>query len=203
MQYLESIAELEELYGACSEASLAKEVDYLLPSYKRFIEASPFVAMATVGPEGMDCSPRGDAGQVVTIENDRCLLLPDRRGNNRIDSLRNILMDDRISLMFMVPGSNSVLRVNGRGRICAEPQVLERFCVQGKLPRSVLVVAIEAVYFQCARAVMRAQLWDPKGFVGKGDLPSAGDMLREATQGAFDGASYDAAWPARAKESMW
>ena len=148
-------AALQALYGEPGEASLKKEVDHVHPHYRAFIEAAPFAALATCGPDGLDVSPRGDPAGFVVVEDEKTLLLPDRRGNNRIDSLRNILADSRAALLFLVPGVNETLRVNGRARISVDPALLARFDIDGKSPRSVLVVDVETVYFQCSRALLR------------------------------------------------
>ena len=200
METIESVAALEALYGTPSEAALVKVTDHLTPAYRDWIAQSRFVVLSTVGPEGVDGSPRGDAGPVVEIADARRLYLPDWRGNNRIDTLRNIVRDPRVALMFFVAGSNNVIRVNGRAVVTAEATLVERFEQQGKHPRSVIVVTIEEVYSQCARALMRAGLWTG-GDQAQG-LPSVGDMLADAKAG-FDGATYDADWAARAKTSMW
>lgn len=202
MNFIESLEQLHEQYGDVGEASLIKEIDHLSPAYRRIVETSSFCALSTCGPEGLDCSPRGDDGCVVRIENDRTLLLPDRRGNNRIDSLRNIIRDPRVALMFMIPGWNNVLRINGTARISIEPDLLTSFERDGKCPRSVIVVTIETVYFQCARAIMRAGLWQPEKQVSKADLPSPG-MIMQEIKSSFDGKTYDENWPGRAAKSMW
>lgn len=203
MTYLQTIAELEAIYHTPSDAALAKEVGWITPDYRRLIEASPFFALATAGPEGLDCSPRGDRPGFVRIADDRTLLIPDRRGNNRVDSLRNILRDPRVGLMFMIPGSDTTLRINGRARLSIDPALLDSFAVDGKPPRSVIEVSVETVYFQCARAVMRAELWDPARHVDPASLPTAGQMLASITKGGVGGPDYDKAWPERAKASMW
>ena len=197
---IETIAQLEAIYGTPSEASLVKVASEITPSYQRFIEASPFVALTTVGPEGTDCTPRGDQGQVVFIEDKHTLALPDWRGNNRMDSLRNVVRDPRVSLMFLVPGSTTVVRVNGMAKLTADPAKLAQYGKQGKEPRSVMLIAIEELYFQCARAVMRADLWNG---AAAPNLPSAGDILAEMTSGEFDGVDYDRTWPDRAKKTLW
>jgi PPOX class probable FMN-dependent enzyme len=194
--------QLKAIYGDASEASLAKVVPSLTEAYRRMILSSPFVALATVGPEGLDCSPRGDAEAVVRIEDDMTLALPDWRGNNRIDSLLNIVRDPRVALMFLIPGSNSVMRVNGRAVVSVDPGLLESFEVDGKHPRSVVLVTIDEVYFQCARAVMRADLWNPDRHVREGDLPTPGEMLK-AAKASFDQETYDREWPTRAAKTMW
>ncbi|MDH4439664.1 MAG: pyridoxamine 5'-phosphate oxidase family protein [Rhizobium sp.] len=202
MTIIETPEQLTALYGDIGEASSAKVVPFLTEAYRRMILSSPFMALATVGPEGLDCSPRGDAGAVVRIEDDRTLALPDWRGNNRIDSLRNIVRDPRVALMFLIPGSNSVMRVNGRAVISIEPGLIESFEMDGRHPRSVVVTTIDEVYFQCARAVMRADLWNAERHVSAADLPTAGEMLKSA-KAEFDQETYDREWPARAANTMW
>lgn len=203
MTTLSTLPELEALYGAPAEASLAKEVDHVTPEYRAFIDASPFVSLATAGPEGLDCSPRGDLPGFVRVHDERTLMLPDRRGNNRIDSLRNIVRDPRVALLFLVPGSGNTLRINGRATISVDPALLASFAVDGKAPRSVMVMAVETVYFQCARAIMRAELWNPGRHVAPGALPTPGKILAALTAGRVGGEAYDRAWPERAKQSMW
>lgn len=202
MQKITTIADLEELYGTLSDASVVKVANKLTAHYRQLIEASPFVAMATSGPEGLDCSPRGDPAQVMTIKDDKTLLMPDRRGNNRVDSLRNIVRTGEIALMFLIPGSNTTVRVNGTAVLSIEPDLLKTHAINEKEPRSVIIVKIREVYFQCARAVMRAGLWDSNKFVEKIDLPTPGQIMREL-QESFDGETYDAEWPARAEKSLW
>lgn len=202
MTVVTSVEQLNELYGAPGEASLVKVTDFLLPEYRTMIEASPFVALATVGPEGLDCSPRGDAGAVIHIEDERTLMLPDWRGNNRIDSLSNIVCDPRVALMFLIPGSNTTMRLNGRAVVRIDDAITQRFVMDGKHPRSVVVITIEEVYSQCARAVLRADLWNPEKFRDAACLPTVGQMLASAKKG-FDGIAYDKEWPGRAEKTMW
>lgn len=203
MTTLTSVAELEALYGLPGESSLVKELDRLIPEYAALIAASPFVALATAGPEGLDCSPRGDLPGFVRVRDDRTLLMPDRRGNNRADSLKNILRDERVGLLFLIPGSGTTLRVNGRATISVDAELCASFAVEGKPARSVLVVAIEAVYFQCARAVVRSELWNPARHVDPKSLPTPGHILEMTSRHAIDGEAYDAEWPSRAKATMW
>lgn len=202
MTIITSVDELTAIYGAVSEASTAKVTRSLTPAYRRMIEMSPFVALATVGPEGMDCSPRGDRGTVVRIEDDQTLALPDWRGNNRVDSLMNIVRDPRVALMFLIPGSNSVMRINGRAVVSVAPDLLQSFEMDGRHPRSVIVITIDEAYFQCARAVMRAELWDVEKQVAAAALPSPGEMLKAAKED-FDRETYDQQWPERAAKTMW
>lgn len=203
MSTITSLADLEARYGTPSEAAVVKEAGRIGPAYRAMIQASPFVALATVGPEGLDCSPRGDAGSVVRVHDDRTLLLPDRAGNNRTDSLRNIVRDPRVALLFLIPGSGNTMRVNGRAVLSVDPDLLASFAMEGKEPRSVVVVTVDSVYFQCGRAVLRADLWNPERHVDPKDLPSAGTMLAEASDGRVGGPDYDKAWPARARRSLW
>jgi PPOX class probable FMN-dependent enzyme len=194
---------LRELYGQPSEGAIAKEIEYVHPHYRAMIEASPFMVMATSGPDGLDVSPRGDPPGFVVVADDRTLLIPDRRGNNRADSLNNLVADPRIALLFLIPGIGETLRVNGRGEISVDPAMLERFPAQGKLPRSVIVVHVERVYFQCPKALVRSDLWNPAKHVERRSLPSSGTILADITSGRVGGAEYDAAYPARLKATIY
>lgn len=201
MKFLDTLEELHALYGTPGPASLRKEASRVTPEYRRIIEAAPFLGLATAGPEGLDCSPRGDApGQLVRILDERTLALPDRRGNDRIDSLRNIIRDPRVALMFLIPGNGNALRINGTARLTADQELRESFVMEGKLPRSIAIIRIETIYFQCARAILRAKLWE--GAVAR-DLPTPGQILAAMTAGEVGGARYDAEWPERAAASMW
>ena len=203
MAEIRTIEELEALYGRPAETATVKEIDRITPHYRAFIEASPFAVLATAGPEGLDCSPRGDWPGFVRIHDARTLMLPDRRGNNRIDSLRNIVRDPRAALLFLIPGAGNTLRINGRARIEGEPTLLESFAIDGRAPRSVIIFAIKAVYFQCARAILRSELWNPAKHVSSDRLPSPGRILADLSHDRIDGREYDRAWPARARETMW
>jgi PPOX class probable FMN-dependent enzyme len=201
---LDSLEALEALYTpAPVAASTVKVADRITPHYRALIEASPFLALATVGPEGLDCSPRGDQPGFVRIQDERTLILPDRRGNNRIDSLRNVVRDPRVALMFLIPGSGTTFRVNGRALVSAAPELLESFAVDGKAPRTCLVVTVVEAYFQCARAIVRSGLWKPESQVHPQDLPSPGAMLAAMSENTVGGAEYDKAWPERAAASLW
>jgi PPOX class probable FMN-dependent enzyme len=203
MSFVTTVEELEALYGQPGETSLVKEVARITPHYRALIEASPFVLLATSGPEGLDCSPRGDFPGFVRIEDERTLLLPDRRGNNRVDSLRNIVRDPRAALLFMIPGVGNTLRVNGRARLSIDADLLQSFAVEGKAPRSVVVLTVEAVYFQCARALLRSELWNPARHVDPQSLPSAGDILASLSENRVGGAEYDRVWDGRARQTLW
>lgn len=200
MTFISTIEELESHYGTPSEASLVKVAGHLTPLYREWIMASRFCVLTTVGPEGTDGSPRGDVGPVVTEIDPQTLAMPDWRGNNRMDSLRNIVTDGRVSLMFMVPGSTTIVRVNGQAKLTADADMCQRFEQAGAHPRTVILIKISEVYTQCARAVMRAELWPD---TPKPNLPTAGDILAEMTDGRINGQAYDKAWPDRAKSSMW
>ena len=201
MQYVSDIAELEALYGEPASASVNKVARQMTPLYRKWIMASRFCVVSTVGPEGTDGSPRGDDDPVVRELDSQTLAMPDWRGNNRMDTLRNIVADGRISLMFMVAGSNTVVRINGVARVTTDQNLCESFDVNGRHPRSVIVIKIGEVYTQCARAVMRAALWC--GRDQSANLPSAGDILAEQTDGVEGGEPYDSAWYSRAQKTMW
>ncbi|HKV17075.1 MAG TPA: pyridoxamine 5'-phosphate oxidase family protein [Reyranella sp.] len=198
-----SVAELEALYGQPNEASTVKEVGYVTPHYRAYIEASPFAMLATAGPEGLDCSPRGDKPGFVRVHDERTLMLPDRRGNNRIDSLRNIVRDPRVALLFLIPGHGNTLRVNGRAHLSADPSLLASFAVEDKEPRSVMVMTVETIYFQCARALVRSELWNPARHVDPKTLPTTGQILAALSQGRVGGETYDREWADRAAKTMW
>jgi PPOX class probable FMN-dependent enzyme len=200
---LKTEAELAALYGVPLEASTVKEVNWITPHYRAYIEASPYAALATSGPEGLDCSPRGDRPGFVRIHDEKTLMLPDRRGNNRIDSLRNIVRDPRVALLFMIPGVGNTLRVNGHAHLSVEPKLLESFAVEEKAPRSVTVIEVDAVYFQCARALVRSELWNPARHVDPKSLPSAGQILAALSNDRVGGEKYDREWPGRAAATMW
>jgi uncharacterized protein len=201
--FVTSVEELATHYGDCAPASLVKVSDHVTAHYRAMIEASPFMALATSGPEGLDCSPRGDVKGFVRVHDARTLLIPDRRGNNRTDSLQNIVRDPRVGLLFLIPGLGQTLRVNGLGRVSVDPALLESFAVDRKAPRSVIVLAVQEVYFQCARAIVRSELWNPERHVSPTDLPTPGDILAAMTHDEVGGPAYDAQWPARARSSLW
>ena len=203
MSIIDSIQELESIYGSPGETSTVKVTSSLTPEYRAMVEASPFVALATSGPEGLDCSPRGDRQRVVEIADDATLHLPDRRGNNRVDSLRNIVRDPRVALLFLLPGSVSTLRVNGEAHLSVDPQLLDSYSVEGKQPRSVIVVQIQEVYFQCGRAIVRSELWNPDRFIDPESLPTAGEILAKLSDDRVGGEPYDNEWPERARKTLW
>jgi PPOX class probable FMN-dependent enzyme len=198
-----TIAELEALYGEINKGSLLKETDRIVPEYRAFIEAAPFVALATRGPEGLDCSPRGDGPGFVRVQDEKTLLLPDRRGNNRIDSLRNIVRDPSVALLFLIPGIGETLRVNGRAVISVEPALVDSFAIDGKAPKSVIAITAESVFFQCARAILRSELWNPHKHVTRGSLPSAGQILAALSNNQVGGDAYDRDLPERQRTTLY
>lgn len=204
MSIVTSIEQLEALYSpAPAAASTAKVAHRMTPEYRRLIEASPFAALATVGPEGIDCSPRGDQPGFVRIHDDETLMMPDRRGNNRIDSLRNIVRDPRVAFLFLLPGSGTTFRANGKAQLSIDPDLLASFAVEGKAPRSVIVMKIDELYFQCARAIIRSELWNPARHLDPKSLPTPGEILASITENQVGGEAYDKAWPERARQTMW
>ena len=195
--------QLDALYGAPVGGSLIKEIGYISESYRKFIEAAPFVVVATSGAEGLDCSPRGDPPGFVRVRDENTVLIPDRRGNNRIDTLRNLIADPRISLLFLIPGVGETLRINGRAEIVTEPELCESFSMQGKAPVSVLAVTAERVYFQCPKALVRSRLWHPEAQVPRTELPSSGEIMAEIIGGEYDAGAHDRAYPQRLKETLY
>ena len=200
MNRIETVTELRALYADPVPGAIAKVVDQITPHYRRWIDASRFVILSTVGEEGTDASPRGDIGPVVHVVDAHTLWLPDWRGNNRLDSLENIVRDGRVSLMFMIPGSNNVVRINGRAVLTDDAEVIGHFERKGKTPRTVIVVEVGEVYFQCAKALMRSQLWLPVEQIP--DIPTAGEFIRELDE-TFDAKAYDDGYPEYAKPRMW
>ena len=203
MSVIATVEELEAIYGHPNDASTVKVADRVTPPYRILIERSPFAALATAGPEGLDCSPRGDLPGFVRIHDEKTLMMPDRRGNNRIDSLRNIVRDPRAALLFLIPGAGSTLRVNGSAHLSRDAELLASFKVDGKVPRSVIVMTVEEIYFQCARAIVRADLWNPDKRVDPRTLPTPGQILAAMSDNTVGGEQYDREWPERARQTMW
>jgi uncharacterized protein len=203
------ISALEQRFDAVKETSLLKELDHVDANYAQWLAASPFCVLATAGPGGLDCSPRGDAPGFVRLLDRKTLLLPDRRGNNRIDSLRNIVADPRVALLFLIPGLGETLRVNGHCRLNSDPELCAELAVEGKAPALVLVVSVKSVYFQCSRAIVRGKLWDRALHVAPGDLPTPGKILADISRQAssmsicFDGAQYDRELPERVRKTLY
>ncbi|WP_189641846.1 pyridoxamine 5'-phosphate oxidase family protein [Deinococcus piscis] len=197
---IQTAAVLEELFGPVAAPSLQKEVATLHPVYQRWTAASPFAVLATSGPAGLDASPRGDPASLVHIQDERTLLLPERRGNNRTDSLRNILHCPQVGLLFFVPGVNETLRVAGRARILVGAELVQRFAVAGQPPKCVLEITVDTAFFQCGRAILRSGLWAGAERV---DVPSAGEMLQAITAGQVNALQYDAELPQRQQSTLY
>jgi uncharacterized protein len=196
--------QLEALYTDVPYGpSLIKEVDYITPEYRKLIEAAPFVVLATSGPEGLDCSPRGDPPGFVRVLDERTLIIPDRRGNNRIDSLRNLVRDPRVGLLFLIPGVGETMRIVGRARISTDPALTESAAMNGNVPKCVLVVSVEKAYFQCTKAIIRSKLWDPASKVDRKTLPTPGSIIAELTGGKMGGPEHDRLAPERIKETIY
>ena len=195
--------QLEQHYGEVFPPAIAKEIDHVNAHYRAFIEAAPFFALATSGPDGLDCSPRGDPAGFVLVHDEKTLLIPDRRGNNRIDSLRNLVHDPRVALLFLIPGCSETIRVIGRVKISVDPALCKSFVMEGKTPRCVLVVAVERVYYQCAKAIVRSKLWDPATQIDRKSLPSSGTILAGITGGRIGGPEHDRGAPERLKATIY
>ena len=200
---IKTIEQLERLYGEPRPVAVLKEVEEITPSYAKLIEAAPFVAIATSGPEGLDCSPKGDPAGFIRILDKRTLAIPDRPGNNRIDGMRNLVRDPRIALLFLIPGIGETLRVNGRAAISVDPDLLQRFTIGGKLPHAVMLVTVERIYFHCSKAIVRSKLWSESTKVDRASLPSTGTIIAELSNGKFGGESYDREAPARIQAELY
>ncbi len=200
---LTSIEQLEALYGLPHERAVRKQIPFLNEDYQAMVRASPLVVIGSAGPDGLDSSPRGDVPGFVQVLDEHTLALPDRLGNNRIDTLRNVLHDPRVSLLFLIPGIGETLRVNGTARISADPALLERFAVNGKPARTVLLVTVEAAFFHCSKAIVRSDLWNPARHLERSALPSAGAIHKRLNGGQFDAETYDREAPARVQASLY
>ena len=199
---ISSLTELEETYGPANPASLVKEIGYISDHYRAFIEKSPFVVLATVGPDGVDCSPRGDPPGFARVLDEHTVAIPDRRGNNRIDNLRNLVVDPRASLLFLIPGIGETIRINGRGYIVTEPELRASFEIQGKVPATVILVKVDTIYFQCPKALVRSKLWQAESQIVRSELPTTGQIISTLSQ-EFDGDEYDRNYPKRLKETIY
>jgi uncharacterized protein len=203
MTVLRSVEELEELYGRPKGGAVFKEIPFLNAHYRAFIEASPFVVLASAGPGGLDCSPKGDAPGFVRVLDKSTLAIPDRPGNNRIDTLRNLVADPRLALLFLVPSRSETLRVNGRAVISTDAELLASLTVEGKAPRSVIRVTVDTAYVHCAKAFMRSKLWERAANGERPDLPSMGEMMALLSQNSVDAAVYDRDAPERLKATLY
>ena len=198
-----SIDQLEKIYGEPNPNSLTKEIDHISDHYQTFIEAAPFVVLATSREEGLDCSPRGDPPGFVRVHDKKTVLIPDRRGNNRLDSLKNLVRDPRCSLLFLIPGVGETMRVNGTAGLVTNHALREEFTIQGKIPALVIVVTVERIYFQCSKALVRSRLWDPGSKVSRSELPTVGQMIRGLQEENFDSEAYDEAYPKHLKTTIY
>jgi PPOX class probable FMN-dependent enzyme len=186
--------ELRAIVGTPQELTVGKIADRLNDLTRQFIERSPFVCVATARPDGgLDVSPRGDPAGFVRIIDERTLLLPDRPGNRIADTLTNLLADPRIAVLFLIPGVGDTFRVNGTARITDDAELLEASAVEGKVPKLGIVVAIEEAYTQCAKALIRSDLWNPDKHVDRSELPSGGEILRSVSDPELDPAAYEQA----------
>ena len=176
---VESKAALRAIYRNPNPRSVAKEITHLDPHCRRFVELSPFVVLGSSGANGEDVSPRGGPPGFVKILDGKTLVIPDFPGNNRLDSLENILETGRVALLFLVPGVDETLRVNGRATIDADPELLAMGAMDGRLPLTIIRVAVEQAYLHCGKAFMRSGLWDPSVQVERSSLPSIGEMIRD------------------------
>jgi hypothetical protein len=200
---LTTVEQLEAHYGKAQGGAVVKEIDHINDNYRKLIEAAPFVAIATSGPEGLDCSPKGDPAGFVHVLDDKTLAIPDRPGNNRIDGFRNIVRDPRIALLFLIPGVGETLRVNGRASVSIDPDLLQRFAINGKLPRSVTLIHVETAYFHCAKAIVRSKLWDEATKIDRKSLPSTGTIIADLSRGELGGEAYDREAPERIKAQLY
>lgn len=200
MEYIEDIAALEALYPSPVPSSIRKVASALTPLYQRWIEGARFCILSTVGPGGVHGSPRGDDGPVVRVIGPQLVAMPDWRGNNRLDCLRDIVVDGRAALIFMVPGSNTTVRVNGHARLTQDAELRASFAKGDKQPATVILIEVAEVYTQCAKALMRSDLWNRDDSAG---LPTVGEILADMSNGVDGGAEYDRNYPEHAKPRMW
>ncbi len=198
-----SVAQLETIYGEPMPTSLVKEIDHINDGYRTLIEAAPFVVIATSGPGGLDCSPKGDAPGFIRIVDDKTLMIPDRPGNNRLDGFKNLMSDPRIALLFIIPGVGETLRINGHASVSVDPALRESFAVNGKPARAVLIVKVETIFFHCSKAIVRAKMWDPKSQIERSSLPSTGTIIAELSGGKMGGAQYDKEAPEKIKSMLY
>ena len=197
-----SIADLEALFSPVNPVAILKEIDHINAEYAAFIRAAPFVVIATAGADGLDCSPRGDPAGFVHIEDEKTLLIPDRRGNNRVDTLHNLIQDPRIALLFMIPGIGNTMRVNGRAVISRNAALCQRFAMRGNPANCVIIITVDRIYPQCPKALVRSKLWDPASQIPRAALPSTGEMMKAIDPG-FDAVTYEAEYPARLERTIY
>jgi PPOX class probable FMN-dependent enzyme len=198
-----TVEQLESLYGMPPQTSIRKEVDHLTVEYQDLIERSPFVALATSGSGGIDCSPKGDPAGFVRVVDSKTLRIPDRKGNNRLDGLRNIIEDPRVGLLFLIPGLGETLRVNGTAKLVTDPEILGTFEMRGRTPTVVIDVTVESAYYHCSKAIIRSKLWEPDGWPDVTDAPTCGRMIGAITGGEMDGDEIDRTYPQRQLDNLY
>ncbi len=206
MKKIKSVEELCTLYGEPAKASLWKELSYLSPHYQAFIHKAPFLILSTYGEKGVDCSPRGDPAGFVQVVDEKTLHIPDRRGNNRLDSLKNIVANKNVGIIFLIPGVGETLRVAGTAEIIVDEALCESFSVNGKAASSVIEVFVEKAFVQCPKALKRSSLWENEAKLVRSELPSLGEMLQycaEKNNAEFSAEDYDKAYPERVKKTMY
>ena len=206
METIKSISDLESIYGSAVPGAVWKEIDHISDHYRQFIEKSPFLILATSGVKGIDCSPRGDPAGFVRVVNEKCIQLPDRRGNNRLDSLRNIISNPNVGLIFLIPNIGETIRLSGKAKILADDELCSSFSIKGKPASSVISIDVEKVYFQCQKALVRSKLWDSSAHIQRSELPSTGEMVKEfasLNDIEFDGDEYDANYPDHMKKTIY
>ncbi|WP_305968790.1 MULTISPECIES: pyridoxamine 5'-phosphate oxidase family protein [unclassified Mameliella] len=201
MRKITTLEDLHARYGAPVPAALSKVAPRLTPLYRRWIEGARFAILSTAGPEGVHGSPRGDDGPVVRVADETTLMMPDWWGNNRLDCLRDIVQDGRAALLFLVPGTNTTVRVNGRAYLTDDEDLRRSFAKGDRLPATVIVMEVAEVYTQCAKALMRSGLWT-SGDMSVG-LPTTGEILADMSDGEHGGSDYDRTYPDYAKPRMW
>ena len=180
MQGIVDKKNLGQLYGEPSERAVLKQLDHLDKHCQAFIKISPFLVIGTMGSDGLgDVSPRGDAPGFVKVKDEKTIYLPDRLGNNRTDTLSNVLENSGVGLLFLVPGMNETLRVNGIAKITTDKNILESLSVEGKAPRSALEIIIEEAYLQCAKALIRSKLWEEDHKIERKSFPSLGKIISD------------------------
>jgi uncharacterized protein len=184
-------AELAEMYGPALERSVRKQLDHLDDLCRAFIAASPMVIVGSQGPTAADNSPRGDVAGFVKVADDHTLLIPDRRGNNRLDTLHNLVRNPKVGLLFLVPGVTETFRINGEAVISRDPSLTDQFVMQGKAPRTVIVVTVKEAYIQCSRALVRSDIWNPAKHALPGSVPSMGTVMAKHTCGFVDAKAFD------------
>ena len=207
MQKIDSENILEQVYSAeVSERSLWKEIDHVNDLYRQFIEASPFLILASYGDHGVDCSPRGDPPGFVRVASPKCIQIPDRKGNNRLDSMRNILQNPSVGIIFLIPNVGETLRISGQAEILVDNELCASFAVDGKPASSVLSIQVDKVYYQCQKALIRSKLWNPESPGRPEQLPTAGKLAQHfsAQHGAnLDAEAYDAGYSEHMKKTIY